>query len=99
MSKRATKADLKILIIGNSATGKTSFSKMWIKGEYLAQYKVTIMTEYSYKIYEYKGNKYKIQIWDLCGQDKNIKVTNTLTKNSNGCIVFTDITDKKSFNE
>ena len=59
MSKNEGKsiiADLKILIVGNSGTGKTSFINKWIKNEFQDLYKATIVSEYSAKIYEY-GDK------------------------------------------
>jgi small GTP-binding protein len=57
------------------------------------------MTDFNFKIYEYKGNLYKIQIWDIAGQDRSIQTTKVLTKNAHGCIIFCDITQKKTLEE
>ena len=91
-----TKADLKIVVVGNCATGKTSYCHLWVKNEFTEKYKATIMTDFNYKIKEYKGEYYKVQIWDIAGQDRNIGTTKLLTKDAHGCIIFSDITDKKS---
>ena len=95
MSK-STKNDIKIIVVGNSGTGKTSFVNKWIKDSFDETYKATIVSEFSYKIVEYKEKSYKIQLWDLAGMDQNICITKIFSKDSHGCVVLSDITDKKS---
>ncbi len=99
MINKKTKGELKIIIIGKYNTGKTSFCRMWLKNEFQDEYKATINTDFNYKIEEYKGNYYKAQIWDIGGQDRYITMTKVLSKNSHGCIIFSDITDKRSLDE
>ena len=99
MLKQKSKLDLKIIIVGKYNTGKTSFCRMWLKNEFPDEYKATINTDFNYKITEYKGNYYKTQIWDIGGQDRYIGMTKILSKNAHGCIIFSDITDKRSLDE
>ena len=94
-----TKNELKIIVVGNSGTGKTSFVNKWIKDTFDDNYKATIVSEFSYKIYDYKDKSYKIQLWDLAGMDQNICITKIFSKDSHGCIVLSDITDEKTLNE
>ena len=98
MSKNA-KNDIKIIVVGNSGTGKTSFVNKWIKDTFDETYKATIVSEFSYKIVEYKDKTYKIQLWDLAGMDQNICITKIFSKDSHGCIVLSDITDEKTLTE
>ncbi len=91
-----TKNELKIIVVGNSGTGKTSFVNKWIKNTFDENYKATIVSEFSYKIFDYKDKSYKIQLWDLAGMDQNICITKIFSKDSHGCVVLSDITDKKS---
>jgi len=91
--------ELKIIVVGNSGTGKTSFVNKWTKNTYEENYKPTIVSEFSYKIYEYKEKSYKIQLWDLAGMDQNICLTKIFSKDSQGCIVVSDITVKKTLDE
>ena len=94
-----TKNELKIIVVGNSGTGKTSFVNKWIKDTFDENYKATIVSEFSYKIIDYKDKSYKIQLWDLAGMDQNICITKIFSKDSHGCIVLSDITDQKTLNE
>ena len=91
------RTDIKIVVLGNSATGKTSFCNCWVNNIFLEEYKSTIMSEFSYKMYNYKGIYYKIQIWDLAGQDKSIYTSKVFTKGSHGCLILYDTQNKDSF--
>ena len=93
---KTTKNELKIIVVGNSGTGKTSFVNKWINNTFDENYKATIVSEFSYKIYDYKDKSYKIQLWDLAGMDQNICITKIFSKDSHGCVVLSDITDKKT---
>ena len=90
------KNSLKIVIVGNSGTGKTSFCNRWMKDTFTNDYKATVMSDFSYKIYEYKGNYYKIQFWDIAGQDKNIYTSKVFSKGAHGCIIVSDITNDET---
>ena len=90
---------IKIIIIGNSGSGKTSFCNRWTKGSFSEKYKATILTDFSEKIHKYNNKEYKISLWDLAGQDRNIHTTKILTKNALCCLVFCDITNIKSRND
>ena len=96
---KTTKNELKIIVVGNSGTGKTSFVNKWIKNTFDENYKATIVSEFSYKIVDYKDKSYKIQLWDLAGMDQNICITKIFSKDSHGCVVLSDITDERTLNE
>ena len=87
------RSDLKIIVIGNSGTGKTSFVNRWTKNIFSDTYKATIVSEFGFKIFEADGKLYRIQLWDLAGQDKNAMVTKIFAKDSHGCIVMADATN------
>ena len=96
---KSTKNELKIIVVGTSGTGKTSFVNKWIKNTFDETYKATIVSEFSYKVIDYKDKSYKIQLWDLAGMDQNICITKVFAKDSHGCIVVSDITDEKTLAE
>ena len=91
------RTDIKIVVLGNSGTGKTSFCNLWVNNVFNEEYKPTIMSEFSFKMYNYKGNYYKVQIWDLAGQDKNIYTSKVFTKGAHGSLILYDAENQESF--
>ncbi len=96
---QSIRSDLKIIVIGCSGTGKTSFVQRWITGEFEKIYKPTIVTEFQYKIYECRGQPYRILLWDIGGQDRTPAMAKIFTRDTHGCIVVSDITKKESLEE
>ena len=91
--------DLKIIVIGSSGAGKTSFLNKWTKNVFPEDYKATVVSEFGFKIFEHEGKLYRIQIWDLAGQDKNTTVTKIFAKDSHGCVIITDVTRENNLEE
>ena len=91
--------DIKIIIIGCSGVGKTSFVQRWIKGYFEKVYRPTIVSDFQYKILEWRGKCYRILLWDIGGQDKTPSMAKIFTRDSHGCIVINDISKKDNFNE
>ena len=99
MSEQAASTDLKIIVIGKSGTGKTSFVNKYTKNIFSDTYKATIVSEYSHKIVDYEGKFYRIQLWDIAGQDRSAKITKTFAKGSHGAIFMCDATNPETRNE
>ena len=96
---QSIRSDLKIIVIGCSGTGKTSFVQRWIRGEFEKIYKPTIVTEFQYKVYECRGQPYRILLWDIGGQDRTPAMAKIFTRDTHGCIVVSDITKKETLEE
>ena len=71
----------------------------WTKNICIDIYKETIVSEFGFKIFEDNGKLYRIQLWDLAGQDKNVMVTKIFAKDAHGCVVMTDATNCQSRKE
>ena len=99
MLHKKIKDDLKIVVVGHCDTGKTSFCHLWVKNEFPEKYKATVMTDFNYKIYKYNNEYYKVQIWDIAGQDRSIGTTKVLTKDAHACLIFSDITNRKTLDD
>ena len=87
------RSDLKLIVIGTSGTGKTNLVNKWTKNTFTDTYKATIVSEFGFKIFENEKKLYRIQLWDLAGQDKNAMVTKIFAKDAQGVIVLSDATN------
>ena len=96
---QSLRSDLKIIVVGSSGTGKTSFVNKWTKNIFNDAYKPTIVSEFGFKIFENEGKIYRIQLWDLAGQDKNSTITKIFAKDSHGCIILSDATKPETLEE
>ena len=83
--------DLKIIIVGDSGTGKTSFVNKYIHNKFAETYSPTIGTAFEYKIIKINDVMYRLQFWDIAGQDRNPEATGVFCKNTNGIILCCEI--------
>ena len=97
-SKLITKKnkDLKIIIVGDSGTGKTSLINKYILNKFIESYQATIVSQFSFKILEIDDIVYRIHFWDIAGQDRNPQTTKIFCKDSNGIILCCEVNDKKA---
>ena len=90
--------DLKIIIVGDSGTGKTSFVNRYILNKFTGNYQATIATQFSSKIIKFNDTTYRLQFWDIAGQDRNVTTTNIFCKNTNGIVLCCEIIDISTLN-
>jgi len=88
--------DLNLILIGNCNTGKTCYLNRWTKDNFIDIYTPTMITELGLKVFEKNDILYKIQIWDLSGNDNNKKALKVFAKNTDGCIIFSNAIDIKT---
>jgi small GTP-binding protein len=91
--------DLKILVVGCSGTGKTSFVRRWTQGKFKDSYLPTVVSEFGFKIYQSNEKFYRIQLWDIGGQDKSLTMAKIFSRDSHGCVVVSDSTDFKTLED
>ena len=61
---------LKILIIGESGVGKTSFLTRFLTGKYEENIENSLGTDYQLKIFHMFSKKIKVQFWDILGNSQ-----------------------------
>ena len=82
--------DLKIIIVGDLSTGKTSIINRYINGKFEKLNKATIAPEFSYKIIYSKDVIYRIQFWDIPGQNRSSELTGVFCRDTQGIIFCAD---------
>ena len=88
---------LKILILGDSAVGKTCLLLKFIDGFFPDTYISTIGVEYKVKIINKNNTNISLEIWDTCGQERYRSLSKSFMKGADGIIFQYDISDKKTF--
>ena len=88
---------LKIILIGDSAVGKTNIMSKYLKNTFLEESKATVGVEFGSKIFTIEGHNVKAQIWDTAGQEKYKAITGAYYKGCKGAFVVYDITRKDTF--
>lgn len=96
--KRILVRDIKIILIGHMGTGKTALMNKWIRNDFSDSYRATISTEFAIKIFYHNSIAYKVQLWDIGGQDRGPNFTKLFCKGSHGAIVVSDISDPDTLN-
>ena len=93
----ADEINLKILILGDSAVGKTTLLLKYVDGYFPTIYVATIGVEYKIKKITLNGININLQIWDTAGQERFRGITKNFLKGADGIVYTYDITNKTSF--
>ena len=92
-----SKTNLKVILLGNKASGKTSIINQYINKEFSYEYFMTIGQDKLIKTIIVDNIKLTLNIWDTAGQEKFAEVNKIFMKNSDIIILVYDITNKNSF--
>jgi small GTP-binding protein len=87
----------KILIIGDSGTGKSNLLLRYVKDKFIPDMKSTIGVEFGSKYLTIDNIKVKAQLWDTAGQERYRAITSAYYKGAKGVLIVYDITSKNSF--
>ena len=92
---------LKVVLIGESGTGKTSIIQRFAYKLFDENCSSSISSQYISKIIEIKeiNMSLKFDIWDTAGQEKYRSMTKIFYKDAKIILFVYDITSKKSFDE
>ena len=87
----------KIILVGESSTGKTSITTKAINDYFSNSHQVTLGFEYHMMLFEILDNKLKLNIWDTCGQEIYRSLITTFYNNSALALIVFAINDLSSF--
>uniref|UniRef100_A0A3P9NYI1 Ras-related protein Rab-3 n=1 Tax=Poecilia reticulata TaxID=8081 RepID=A0A3P9NYI1_POERE len=88
----------KILIIGNSSVGKTSFLFRYADDSFTPAFVSTVGIDFKVKTIYRNDKRIKLQIWDTAGQERYRTITTAYYRGAMGFILMYDITNEESFN-
>ena len=88
---------LKLLVIGDSSTGKTSILTRFSDGEFPTSYISTIGIDFKIRNVDLDGQRAKLQIWDTAGQERFRTITQAYYRGAMGILLVYDVTDRRSF--
>ncbi|KAK8585507.1 hypothetical protein V6N13_050486 [Hibiscus sabdariffa] len=87
----------KIVIIGDSAVGKSNLLSRYSRNEFNAHSKATIGVEFQTQSVEIDGKEVKAQIWDTAGQERFRAVTSAYYRGAFGALLVYDISRRATF--
>jgi small GTP-binding protein len=89
--------EIKIVLLGDTAVGKSSLVQRFCADKFEDKYKITIGGAYLQKEVKLKnGDTLKLHIWDTGGQEKFRSLANLYYKDSVAAILVYDVTNKES---
>ena len=88
---------IKIILIGDSGTGKTNLITVAAGYEFNSNSLTTRACSYIQKKYKINNAEYKVNVWDTIGQEKYRALTKIFVKESKIVIFVYDITNRNSF--
>ena len=93
-------SDIKVILVGEMSTGKTSLINITIGGKFIGGKELTTSTASFVTKQMTIGDKtYTLNLWDTIGQEKFRSLTKIFIKDSKIVIFVYDITNMKSFTE
>ncbi|MFX0136954.1 MAG: Rab family GTPase [Candidatus Hodarchaeota archaeon] len=94
------KYTLKIIIIGEPAVGKTSLVKKFVSGKFTKDYRASIGTNIFIKKIKLENDiDTTIQLWDIAGQERWIKMRRPYYAGARGVLIVGDLTRKNTFDQ
>ncbi|KAM7116587.1 EF-hand calcium-binding domain-containing protein 4B isoform 1-T5 [Molossus nigricans] len=87
----------KIVFVGNSAVGKTSFLRRFCDERFSPGMTATVGIDYRVKMVRVGDSQVALQLWDTAGQERYRCITQQFFRKADGVIVMYDLTAKQSF--
>ena len=89
---------VKLLLLGDSSVGKTSFINRFFNNEYNENELSTLGIDFQYQILKKDNSIIKLLVWDTVGQEKFRAIPSKFYRNCDGILLFFDLEKPDSFN-
>ena len=87
----------KVLLVGNSGSGKSSVLKRFVENEFDNEITTTIGADFAAKIVSSNGIVAKLSIWDTAGQERFRSLSASYYRGCHGVVLVFDVNSKASF--
>lgn len=88
----------KLLLVGNSAVGKTALLFRYCDDTFSEAFISTVGIDFKVKTVYRRDKRIKLQIWDTAGQERYKAITAAYFRGTMGFLMCYDITNWESFN-
>mmetsp|Transcript_68768 Transcript_68768/g.161698 ORF Transcript_68768/g.161698 Transcript_68768/m.161698 type:complete len:203 (+) Transcript_68768:77-685(+) len=91
------KALLKVIILGDSAVGKTSLMQSYVNRKFSSQFKSTIGADFLTKELQVDERFVTMQIWDTAGQERFQSLGHAFYRGADCCALVFDVNQANTF--
>ena len=88
---------VKLLLLGDSSVGKTSFINRFFNNEYNENELSTLGIDFQYQILKKDNSIIKLLVWETVGQEKFRAIPSKFYRNCDGILLFFDLEKPESF--
>ena len=87
----------KILLIGDSGTGKSAMLNRYVDNNFDYDISSTIGVDFKIKYLLHNNNTIKLQVWDTAGQERFKTITSNYYRGVQGIVILFDLSNYNSF--
>ena len=89
----------KVVLVGNSAVGKTNLMLRFTDEHYKPNHIATIGVDFRVRTITAQGRPIRMQLWDTAGQEKFQNIATVYYRKASAIIFVYSVTDRKSFED
>lgn len=87
----------KVVFVGDSGVGKSSFIHRFCNNQFRASFAATIGVDFQIRALTVGDSAVVLQLWDTAGQERYRSVTKQYFRKADGVVVMYDVTSERSF--